>query len=164
MCLELSVFPAHYRNPGDACWPELRYKQKIIMYANMVIMYTSLPNEEVMTAFLQSNRSICAFWILLIRYGLKILLIHSILCPWFFPLFLFTDKFLPRGCFFRTSLLIFPNDIRWGLLVLTHVHEKQPHFCASPAIGEGCVINSSPWKDEGKMCVPNGPRPWESCV
>lgn len=79
------------------------------------------------------------------RCVLKIPLIHSVLCPWLFPLFLFTDTFLPRDCFFWTSILSFPTHIWWGLLVLTHVHEKQLHFCASPAVGEGCVISSSQW-------------------
>lgn len=67
MCLELSVCLARRRNPVDVCGAELRYKQKIIMHANMVTMYTSLPTEEMITAFLQCNRSVCAFWILFIR-------------------------------------------------------------------------------------------------
>lgn len=123
----------------------------------MVIIYISLIIEEVVTAFIQYNRAIYGFLDFInqsCRFGLKIPLTYSVLFPLssIFPLFLFTDTFLPRDCFFWASLLIFPTHIWCRLLGLTCVHEKQWHFCPSFGIGRDCVINSSQWT-VGERCV-----------
>lgn len=97
------------------------------------------------------------------RCGLKIPLIPSVLRPRLFPLFLFTDPFLPRDCFFWTSLLIFPTHIWWGLLVLTHPWEAVALLCLPCSWGGLWLIPASrlwgkdvchEWaKAVGSLCV-----------